>query len=371
MKLLTPKNQLIFKRVAPFSILWTAFSLVYVLLERGIIGENDFYPATGNVYKFTISLPIITIGGFLLGSILGFIEVFVIKHWFQNLKFFFKLLFKTGFYVLCILLFLIITAFIVNSNKMEMPFYSLEVAYSVKKYIQNFVFFSVMIYAASIIATTIFISELTENLGTKVVFNFLLGRYHKPVSERRVFMFLDMRSSTAHAERLGNEKYFALLQKYYKDLNKAILNSYAEIYQYVGDEIVLSWNVSRNNVLPCKCFYEMKEVIKKNNQEYYRDFGFIPEFKAGIHLGEVMSGKVGVIQKEVLFTGDVLNTTSRIQSLCNSYGVDILVSQEFMHHINLPDNLSASEIGSVELRGKEKPMKLFTLHENQERVAAL
>jgi adenylate cyclase len=370
MKLLTPKNQLIFKRVAPFSILWTVFSFVYVLLERGIIGKGDFYPATGNSYDFNISLPIITIGGLFLGSILGFIEVFVIKNWFQNFKFLGKLILKALFYLICLLLFLIISAFIINSRKMDMPFYSLEVAYSIKVYINNFVFLAVLIYAFSIISTTIFISELTENLGTKVVFNFLLGRYHKPVKEKRVFMFLDMRSSTSHAERLGNEKYFALLQKYYEDLNKAILNSYAEIYQYVGDEIVLSWNLSRDNVLPCKCFYDMKEVIRKNNQEYYREFGFVPEFKAGIHLGEVMSGKVGVIQKEVLFTGDVLNTTSRIQNLCNSYGVDILVSQEFMHHINLPENLSATEIGSVELRGKEKPMKLFTLHENQERVDA-
>ena len=52
-------------------------------------------------------------------------------------------------------------------------------------------------------------------------------------------MFLDMRSSTTIAEKLGHERFYALLNELFHEISQPVLQTKAEIYQYVGDEVVL------------------------------------------------------------------------------------------------------------------------------------
>lgn len=70
-----------------------------------------------------------------------------------------------------------------------------------------------------------------------------------------------------------------------------------------------------------------KKIFEKEREKYIDTYGLVPEFKAGIHCGKVTTGEIGVIKKEILFTGDVLNTSARIQGNCNPLGVNILISE--------------------------------------------
>jgi len=40
-----------------------------------------------------------------------------------------------------------------------------------------------------------------------------------------------------------------------------------------------------------------RKNIEKNGDRFRREYGFLPEFKVGIHCGEVTIGEVGVIKK--------------------------------------------------------------------------
>ena len=95
-----------------------------------------------------------------------------------------------------------------------------------------------------------------------------------------------------------------------------------------------------------------------NSQKYQDKFGLIPEFKAGVHFGEVSRGRVGFIKKELLFTGDVLNTTARIQSLCNKLESNLLISKMLRDKIHAPD-FDYVEKGSYALRGRKKEESLI------------
>jgi len=153
-----------------------------------------------------------------------------------------------------------------------------------------------------------------------------------------------------------------MLREYYSDLTDSIVNYSGEIYQYVGDEIVVSWTIKNglqnNNCI--QCFFAMKAAITKQATRYNEKFGVVPEFKAGFHFGKVTTGEIGVIKKEIIFTGDVLNTTARIQSLCNAYKVDILISEDLMKKLN-PDLLfQIKALGENELRGRDERIGLFT-----------
>ncbi len=55
--------------------------------------------------------------------------------------------------------------------------------------------------SASIII--LFVFDIARLLGPNVLVNFILGRYYRPRSDQRVFLFADMEGSTPFAERLG------------------------------------------------------------------------------------------------------------------------------------------------------------------------
>ena len=179
-------------------------------------------------------------------------------------------------------------------------------------------------------------------------------------------MFLDMKSSTTIAEELGHVRYFNLLQEYYADLSSPIIEHAGEIYQYVGDEIVVSWKLGKgllkNNCIAC--FFEMKRKLNSLSEKYEDKFGLRPGFKAGIHFGKVTTGEIGVVKKEIIFTGDVLNATARIQSLCNSYEVDLLISGALKDAISLDRNYLLKDLGETELRGRQEKMKIYSVEKN-------
>jgi adenylate cyclase len=105
----------------------------------------------------------------------------------------------------------------------------------------------------------------------------------------------------------------------------------------------------------------MKAAIQKQSRKYMEKFGLLPEFKAGFHLGKVTTGEIGVIKKDIIFTGDVLNTTARIQGLCNEYNVDILISDDLIKKLNLGSQFQIKTLGKNELRGRDEKIELFTI----------
>ena len=182
----------------------------------------------------------------------------------------------------------------------------------------------------------------------------------------RIFMFLDIRSSTSIAEEMGHLKYFELLNDFFNDIADSIEKNLGEIYQYVGDEVVVSWpfNEGIQNANCINCFYDIFDTIKLLTSRYMERYNLIPTFKAGLHYGKVSTGVIGTLKKEIIYTGDVLNTTSRIEGQCNSYKVDILVSKDLID--KLPDigRFSSRRLGEINLRGKSSTMTLFTLDRN-------
>jgi adenylate cyclase len=98
---------------------------------------------------------------------------------------------------------------------------------------------------------------------------------------------------------------------------------------------------------------------------FQENFGIVPSFKAGIHVGRVTTGQIGAIEKEIIFRGDVLNTAAWIQSLCNSYSLDLILSGEMIKHLELGKDKELGFLGEVVLRGKEEKKELFTVREKK------
>jgi adenylate cyclase len=358
---LTNKHRRQFAKIWPFALIWLIFAIVYSLLEKGILGESATYPSTGNQYEFASSLIIISILATMTGFIQGFIEVTYLQDKFNNRGFVAKVIFKAFLYLIGIILFLLVSTIISNSIRLNRRFYDPEVWHTVYLFFSNFVFWSIVIFIGVIIVFTLFLAEIGGHIGQGVMLNFIFGKYFKPQNEERIFMFLDMKASTTIAEKIGHERYFDLLKMYYGDMADTIIETEGEIYQYVGDEIVISWKMKKGlSALNCiRCFYFIKEAFQKESEKYRKTFNTIPGFKAGVHCGMVTYGEIGKLKQDILYTGDVLNTTARIQSKCNDLQAELLISEDLKTHLNGISTYRLIDKGIHDLRGRNADMRVF------------
>ncbi|MEL6255433.1 MAG: adenylate/guanylate cyclase domain-containing protein [Bacteroidota bacterium] len=213
--------------------------------------------------------------------------------------------------------------------KLGIPYFSLALLQEIVGFIFGPEFIRYYFLWLFILMTTMIALLVNDKYGPGIFKDFLLGKYFQPRRTERIFMFLDLRGSTRIAEQLGEVKYFSFLKDAFLDVTPAIIYSGGEIYQYVGDEIVVSWKVEKG-VKQAQClksFVRLQEDLKQKSEYYQKVYGVIPEFKAGLHAGFVIAGEIGAIKREITFSGDVLNTSSRIQGKCNELGVKLCVAE--------------------------------------------
>lgn len=221
--------------------------------------------------------------------------------------------------------------------------------------------FAYMVFVSLVMAA---LRQVNLLLGKGNLLRLMKGQFYQPRVERRVFLFIDLKGSTQIAEKLGHLAYSRFLQDCYRDLS--VVGKYgAEVYQYVGDEVVLSWNIQpKMNYMDCMmAFWAFQKKLKENEAYYESQYGIQPVFKAGLHLGEVTTAEVGELKREIAYHGDTINVTSRIQEKCNALDSELLVSERFLETINLNGKFSAELKGEELLRGKLEPVKLYSIQQ--------
>ncbi len=218
-----------------------------------------------------------------------------------------------------------------------------------------------ILYSGIISFAIHFFQVMKSKVGERVLWNLMLGKYHKPHVESRIFMFLDMKDSTTHAEVLGHIKFSRLIQDCIKDLTSAILQHQVEVYQYVGDEAVLTWKINEGleNANCLNVYYTFAHSLNARKKHYEEKYGIMPFFKAGVHLGEVTVSEVGIIKREIAYHSDVLNTAARIQGKCNEFAAELLVSEEMEQSFNAYDGFAFEDIGGISLKGKQHPVVIY------------
>lgn len=208
-----------------------------------------------------------------------------------------------------------------------------------------------------------FILQMNKKFGPGILLEYTIGKYFKPKEEQRVFMFLDLMSSTTIAESLDPLVYSKFIQACYAELTGPVTIFSAHIYQFVGDEVVITWKVNKDfDYLQCIQFYfAFADALLRKKDYFTGTFGFQPVFKAGIHSGNVVAAEVGEMKTEIAYHGDVVNTASRIQGLCNQHNQHLLISENIFQPIEKDKRFSLGLIGDVQLRGKFQSLKVYSV----------
>jgi adenylate cyclase len=206
--------------------------------------------------------------------------------------------------------------------------------------------------------------SVNDLLGPGVLFAFAAGRYSEPRIEERALLFIDMRSSTAIAERLGETRYLKFLNRFIADVSLGVAEGGGEIHKYVGDEIIATWRLAPGvNEAQCvgACFAALAR-LNAQARTYEREFGERADFRAGLHCGPVAVGELGTLKKEIALIGDAMNTAARILEACRAADTRVLASAALLDRVAaFPPGVTRRGLGELAMRGKERALELYVL----------
>lgn len=365
------KLQINLKRLINLTIAWVVAGIFFTIIEYLIVNPatkiSNIKYLTSDVYissyDFWRSVSTTMLAVIIAGLSIGAFEIFYFQDRFRNKSFSYTIFIKSASYFFAMIFLIIAGLFVDQGISTGKNIFNPDVVRDVKTYLSGTGVWAFVLYWTVIIILTQIFIQVRNSFGYGVLPNFILGRYNKPKEECRIFMFLDLKSSTTIAEELGHIKYHNLLRDFFDDINDSIIFSKGEIYQYIGDEITVSWTMKNGieNENCLQCFFNIVDKIENESQRYLDKYGIVPGFKTGLHCGEVTIGEVGVMKREIVFTGDVLNTAARIQELCNTYNVRLLISKKLLDLLLIENRYIPKAIGEITLRGKQTTDVLYNL----------
>ena len=206
----------------------------FTLKSYGALTSNyDFY------YERSFRL-IIAVSSGLIG---GFFTINLMDYWLRKYAFWKALvLIVITFLLVAIVVSGLAAYYYFDQNYIETPD-RVERQNRALQFLTQWRFLKELIIWLFIVIGTLVVLMVNDKYGPGVFKDYLLGRYFQPKTERRIFMFADIKSATSIAETIGEQQYFNFLKQFFNDIAPAIIQTKGEVYQYVGDEVVLTWKM--------------------------------------------------------------------------------------------------------------------------------
>lgn len=345
------------RMIFSIAISWTIIDMFFFLFRilTSSSSKTALFPR-----KTILTLLLRELNVFFISMCMGYALVFLLKNVMRNSSVFKNILFKTLILIVAALAvnFLIHITYVAFIDKKSLAiavnsFYThtFQGTWLLEKMPEWFILFIL----------TQLIIEFIEKYSPGIFFAIFFGKYLKPKNEYLIIMFIDLKNSTPIAEKMDTVHYFRFIREFIYHISTALLEFGGRIYQYVGDEIIASWPAKQVNYKnSIQALIAARKNIEKNGNRFRREYGFLPEFKVGMHSGEVTIGEIGVIKKDLAMSGDAMNITARIKDACSETNQKFIVSKEFIEKSNLTD-WQTETLGEFELKGKNNSIELFAL----------
>jgi adenylate cyclase len=333
-------------------IAFLAFTLFRIIIAFNV-EELPFFQSG---YPPIVLVALNVFGGVLMGVIMSIADIFIIRTIKEKHSFGYYLFRKSIIYIISIV-FVLLVIFGIAIMILDVPINEGANHFFMRS------IFSYMIYCLFVSILIGFIGQVNDKFGPGILFPMFMGKYHQPIEEDKILMFIDLTGSTKFAERLGHIKYSHFIQDFLFDLNIAANKCKGSIYQYVGDEAVISWDkeegVENQNCI--SIFFIFQDIIREKKDYYIDQYGEIPTFKSGANFGRVMVAEVGYLKKEIAYHGDTINTAARIRAMCHQYGKDFLISGVLRNTLNGNSEYIFESQGIAELKGKQSKVEVYSV----------
>lgn len=175
-------------------------------------------------------------------------------------------------------------------------------------------------------------------------------------------LFSDIRGFTSVSEKLSPKELVSLLNRYFNAMSGEIFKHKGILDKYIGDAIMAFWGApvkdekQADNAV--QAAIGMVKQLDNLNKELEEKNGTKIDIGIGIYSGQAIVGNIGSkIRFDYTAIGDSVNIASRVEGLTKRYKTKIIISESVKDKIK--NNYSLELLGSVEIRGRKQPVKLY------------
>lgn len=307
------------------------------------------------------------LSGFVLAMFLSLFELYVFNPNRKRSNFIKMILLKSTVYLVVFVLIVIMVKGFVDSRFYGVGYREYLTSSEFNHFLFKEDFYIIMTYTFVMLIIIIFSLQVSRKMGQGMLANFVTGRYHNPRHETRIFMFLDLKTSTTIAEKLGDIQYHRLLNQFYFDITKCILITEGEIYRYVGDEVVVSWNMKSGlrNANCIRTYFHAKNEMNRLKEMYFLNFKLVPDFRAFFHCGLIVKGEIGEFKSQIVYHGTPLYDLKAMEKKGTEWNIDLLISGELIQQLSIPIIYSLEKAGAITKKNNNQGLDLYTLKEKK------
>jgi len=300
----------------------------------------------GAAFSAAHDLPLLPgmVTGLLISSFVGGFEVVIadgpVRVWLNDRSFTASLLIKSAFYAVVILA--------------VQWFPVVDMLIGRRPDIADNTFWSSLAYSVAVSIVVNLVLAITNLVGGRALLNFFTGRYHQPVEEDRFVLFVDIAGSTGLAEQLGGVGIHRFLDRTFRLLSSPVVDYRGEVLAYVGDEMIVTWpkREGAKDGRPLRCFMAMRDELARKAGQFESEFGAAPRIRGSLHFGPVIIGEIGDVKRAIVFNGDVMNTTSRLEALSRDIPGGFVASHAAIAQFRSPLPVAMCDLGRMPIRGR-------------------
>jgi adenylate cyclase len=212
------------------------------------------------------------------------------------------------------------------------------------------------------------LGTLRQYVATEVVDELLRSNMKDPLAPRQLqvtTLIADMEGYTSHVESLPVEDAARLTTDFLDCLTRPVLDKHGTLDKYTGDGLVAFWGAPLPNPDHADLALDAAQHILREVASFSSvrvAAGYPPlRVRIGIESGLAMAGDYGTSFRSIYTAvGDSVNTASRLEQAARDFPHDVIigegtVARSHRHRFKL--------LGERLLRGKEKPISLYTLED--------
>jgi len=227
-----------------------------------------------------------------------------------------------------------------------------------------------------------------QKVSPAVMHDILTNETHDllvPKEKDVTVFFSDIRSFTTISETIGKPKdVILLLNEYLTPMVESIVQHHGTIDKFIGDAVMAYWNAPTDvanhadravesaieQLLTLKeinrkieqyqkeQYCLVKKAINQNTAERKAHYDMMINIGIGINTGVVTIGEMGSYgRSDYTIIGDHVNLASRLEGLCKTYGVLLIISETTKDA--LTGNYHIRELDWVRVKGKSKPVSIY------------
>jgi adenylate cyclase len=177
-------------------------------------------------------------------------------------------------------------------------------------------------------------------------------------------LFTDIAGFTTISEQIMPEKLMVQLSEYLGNLATIIEHEKGTVDKYVGDGLMAFWGAPSSNpnhaYYACYAALRCRNKVAELNQRWHKAGKPTFPTRMGIHTGNTLVGNMGSVDRmNYTVLGDSVNLASRLESINDIYGTEIIISAATYHKV--VDKFHFRPVDIVTVRGKQQGVLLYEL----------